>query len=79
MWKRKNDPIDRRMNRIKLTKKAHDYKEKLFEIVLEWQKILLNDLSDKEKNDILRILKKMKDNSLGYKTEKTNFTERKIK
>ena len=64
---RKDDPIDNRMYRIYLTKKANKNKDKLLKIAKEWQEILLNGFQKNDKTHMLESLKKMKDNSMDYK------------
>ena len=64
---RKDDPIDNRMHRIYLTKKANKNKDKLLKIAKEWQEILLNEFQKNDKTHMLESLKKMKDNSMDYK------------
>ncbi len=64
---RKIDPVDKRMYRIFLTEKAHKIKNQIVKIAEDWQDIILNGFSKKDKNSILEILKKMTDNSKQYK------------
>ena len=64
---RKDDPIDNRMYRIYLTKKANKIGDKLLKIAEEWQNILLNRFQKNDKAYMLESLKIMKDNSMDYK------------
>ncbi len=56
---RKNDPDDRRLNRVYLTTKGREIKPKLYEALEKWTHVMLQDLSQDEQSFLLRTLEKV--------------------
>lgn len=59
---RVKDEHDKRAYVIYLTDKAKDIKAEVFEILKEWEKIITFNLSNEEKEEIIRILKTVSTN-----------------
>lgn len=56
------DETDKRSYNIYLTDKAKNIKSEVFEILEEWENIITLNLSNEEKDEIIRILKKVSTN-----------------
>lgn len=59
---RVKDKNDKRAYEIYLTNKAKDIKVEVFNILKEWESILTFNLTNEEKGDIIKILKKVSTN-----------------
>ena len=57
--KREKDENDKRAYKLYVTQKAENIKEEIFEILREWEEILLCDLSEEEVIIIKSLLKKI--------------------
>ncbi|WP_239253668.1 MarR family winged helix-turn-helix transcriptional regulator [Listeria ilorinensis] len=73
---RESDPSDKRVHRIFVTEKGWELQELIEEITTKWSECVTAGLSEQEKNELLRLLDKMKANSLevierGYLNERT--------
>lgn len=62
---RSKDSIDKRINRIYLTNKALNIKEQFFEVLINWERSLTNNLNEKEINEGLKILNKLSSNVIN--------------
>ncbi|TLX95721.1 MAG: MarR family transcriptional regulator [Thaumarchaeota archaeon] len=60
---RRQDPNDRRNNRIFLTKKSGSVVDSIIEIILELRKIIYNELSQEELESAKKTMKKIIDNA----------------
>lgn len=59
---RVKDKTDKRSYNVYLTDKAKNIKSEVFEILEEWENIITFNLNTEEKNEIIRILKKVSTN-----------------
>ncbi len=65
--KRKRDLVDRRSYRIYLTAKGKKIKPVIRRVLSDWTSILSSEFSPKEKDRIIRLLKRMHNNALQSK------------
>lgn len=56
---RKNDPEDRRLNRVYLTSKGWEIRPKLIKALEKWSNVMLKDLNQDEKSFLLHTLEKV--------------------
>lgn len=56
---RKNDPEDRRLNRVYLTQQGRDIRPKLYETLGKWSEMMLKDLRQDEQEFLLNTLHKV--------------------
>jgi len=59
---RVKDKNDKRAYKIYLTDKAKDIKEEVLSILQEWESIVTFNLTNEEKDEIIKILKKVSTN-----------------
>lgn len=56
---RKDDPGDRRLNRVYLTPKGREIKPKLYEALEKWSNVMLKDLNQDEQLFLLHTMEKV--------------------
>ena len=63
--RRKTDKNDTRRTRVFITEKGREWESLLFEKVLDCENILMRGLSEEEKNELCRLLQKVRENILS--------------
>ena len=73
---RETDESDRRVNRIYLTEKSIEIKEEMINFSKQWSEIILEGISETEKENLRSLLYKISENASKYKKNRCRKGEK---